>query len=146
MIYQYINNKVNLDVLEAEIVKNIVAPVYISFDSPDVLKICFDPALTTDQHNILTSLVNNHSPKIGEKNYNIKIYFANNLINDIWYNTDNGDGTYSNKVEELIYSYENGKLMSHILKKYYMGDLEYYQEQFDYFFENVTKTIIVKRK
>jgi len=100
-----------------------------------------DYELTQQEQNTINSIieasrgVNDDPPLIGEKKYRIKKYTGNRqLKKETWYHTDNGDGTYADKVEEIIYHYSNKKLTGFTINKYWMnGDLreteeyEYYQ-------------------
>lgn len=97
-----------------------------------------------------------------EKEHVINIYsninITNNLIyirdysngvhlsNESWYYKDNGDGTYSGKVKEIIYNYDEdkkNKLLSMTTKLYYLDGEEYYSDTQQYYCNN--NSIILKR-
>lgn len=42
---------------------------------------------------------------VAEKNFLVAEYYNGKLISETWYGIDNGDGTYSERVEETIYTY-----------------------------------------
>ncbi|MFX1590480.1 MAG: hypothetical protein ACFFC1_20290 [Promethearchaeota archaeon] len=71
--------------------------------------------------------------KIGEKKYNVKEYLpGKRLSKDTWYNK-NDASEYSEKVEEIIYSYQGSKLTQHVKTVYYLTGEISSQETYEYY-------------
>lgn len=71
-----------------------------------------------EQYNEIDQAVTNPPPIVdpkvieSKKKYCVKEYVKNGkrLTKETWYETDNGDGTYSDKTEERVYTYNGNKL------------------------------------
>ena len=71
--------------------------------------------------------------EIGEKLYNVKSYSGQTLTSDAWYSIDNGEGIYSGKVEETVYTYQGSKLTSHTTKTFWLDGTEMSSETWNYY-------------
>jgi len=145
--YQFTKSAVNLEKLEAEIKTspNISqAASYSLYKAPDVLKITFTIDLTAEEQTALQALVSDHSVSdVGEAKFLVKEYDASGrrIIRETWYNTDNGDGTYSGKVTENAYIYNNGKLEKRKEKRFWLDGTEDIDKEWDYFVDGNEKVI-----
>jgi len=100
----------------------------------------FHEEILTSEEQILVNLLIEQSREmednfisIGEKNYRRREYSTSKrLIKETWYHTNNEDGTYSNKVEEIIYTYNSNKLMGYTIKKYWMDGTVRLEENYQY--------------
>jgi len=66
-------------------------------------------------------------------------------IKETWYATDNGDGTYDDKVEEVDYTYSGIKVATKTVKKFRTDGSEYDSEPWDFYANDKTKIILKKR-
>jgi hypothetical protein len=119
------------------LVKNSVinkTPIYVDFTKPN-LNIVFDVDLTPTEVDALTGIVDGVlTSTVGTKNFLVKEYDSNGRLNkDVWYNTDNGDGTYSGKVEETEYVYNGNKVNKYFVKEYWLDGTLKMQEEYRYF-------------
>jgi hypothetical protein len=81
---------------------------------------------------------------IKEKKYQVQTYDSNyQLVTDTWYNTDNGGGSYSVKVEETTYAYSGNNIISKIVKIYHFDGTEASSETWQYLTDG-TKQIMKK--
>lgn len=72
--------------------------------------------------------------------YRVTSNLTNNTITDSLYATDNGDGTYDDLVEETVYTYSNGHLISKTTTIYYDDGGIHTQRSWSYY-RNSTKSI-----
>lgn len=71
---------------------------------------------------------------IRKKKYKVNTYLTNGQIDkEVWYFTDNGDGTYSNRVEKTNYTYNGIILLSKTTKVFYRDGKEASSVTIDYF-------------
>jgi len=68
-----------------------------------------------------------------DKNFKISEYTNNILTKEIWYDTDNGDDTYSGKAEETTFTYQGNKIISKTMITYYYDGTENTAETWSYY-------------
>jgi len=78
---------------------------------------------------------------IPEKKYNVKEYTGNRLDKELWYEKDNGDGTYDKKSEETTYSYSGNKLVNSVIKIFHCDGTEQ-STKTTYYYTSGNSTII----
>jgi len=61
------------------------------------------------------------------------------ILKESYYSTDNGDGTYSNLIEEIIYNYANSKIISKERKIYDVDETLQETKIINYFSNNKNK-------
>ena len=94
--------------LTVEIQGSAIVAVLTHIDTTgDVCDIYFNADLSGEDETILNGLVAAHVPaEIGSKNFLVAEYNSRgNVTKETWYGTDDGDGTYSDPVEETVYTY-----------------------------------------
>jgi hypothetical protein len=82
---------------------------HINTDGDDCILVFGEEPSTGDEA-IVDALVANHTRlSQAEKNFLVAEYANPHsvLVKETWYGTDNGDGTYSDPVEETVYTYTN---------------------------------------
>lgn len=146
--YQFVKDSINLTKLQEEIQTAINTSVnYSVFSEPDVLKIYFDEDLTVEQQDIISSVISSHNAseeQTAEKKFLVKEFSAQNrLVKETWYAIDNGDGTYSNKIEETVYEWSKNDMIGRSFKKFWLDGSETTEEIWKYFKNG--KNIIEKR-
>jgi hypothetical protein len=151
------------------IVQNLVTNYLISVNTPDyesMQNVLINPDLSS-VHNVLqkywkvqdTSVIEmSNSEKeiidafliaktIRQKKFKVSKYDSLfRKISETWYDTDNGDGTYSGKSEEITYTYESSSclLLNYILTTFYYDGSEKSSLQYDYFTNSTQHEIIEK--
>jgi hypothetical protein len=80
----------------------------------------------------------------GEKNYCVKEYQGRRLVKETWYENDNGDDTYSQKVEEIVYNYNQNNLISTVTTTFWTDETPILSKTVEYFTNG--NNIIVKNK
>lgn len=143
--YQYIisddtlNGAVVLDKLKYEInISNISTPLdYLSSDiDGDTLDVWMDEILSGDDANTLHNIIANHDGVVRtilEKKYLVEAYTDNRLATETWYYTDNEDDTYSDKVYETSYAWQDNVLLSKTEKVFYDDGSEQSSKTWNYF-------------
>ena len=139
--YQYSKLYVSSDVLAQTINDNVSMSQnvsYINWSADGILEIFFENDLTADEQAVLQTIVDNHqggNDQFYRQVYYIKTYSASKLTKETWYEIDNGDGTYSGKAREIVYTWSgntlthetetvyctNGAIWSQTTSKYYTG-------------------------
>jgi hypothetical protein len=112
-------------------------------------KISFDKDLTTEEKTLLDSLVELsrgilHYKEIREKKYKVDHYDAQKLTTDSYYDTDNGDGTYSGLAEKTTYTYQGAKLLNKVVVTYYYDGTQASSIKYTYF-QNSNGELIEKQ-
>lgn len=138
-VYTFIRTNVDITRLQVDIKRatNITKQLlYSTFEGPNVLKLYFNAALTIAETAALENVVISHVKGIiGEKKYLVKEYDPTGryLVKETWYNKDNGDGTYSEIVEETLYVWELSKLMKRICNTYWVDGIVKDSEVWEYY-------------
>lgn len=96
--------------------------------------------MSQEDINKIGVVVENHvpGPSINdthrEKKYKVALYNSTyRLETEIWYDTDNGDGTYSGKAEETAYTYQGNSLIYKIHTIYFYDGTVDTQLKTEYF-------------
>jgi len=145
--YQYSKDTVDLLKLEAEIIASVNISTNLDYSThkyPNTLKIFFESDLTGDEQTALQTLVADHATSsIGEMKYLVKEYDPSGrlLIKETWYDTDNGDGTYSGKVSEISYTYNTGRLEKRREKNFWLDGVESKDKAWEYYVDGNEKVI-----
>jgi hypothetical protein len=139
---------VNLDQITNKIKQDSIITtelVHINFTRPD-LSIIFSSALSTPEKDELDTIVNGFSvSSLGKENYHVQTYSNTTLQKDEWYETDNGDGTYSGKCREIEYDYKGKKIVKYFERIYLLnGDLVT-EEEFRYYTQNDGNIVVLKK-
>jgi len=130
---QYISNVILInDINKSSISQDVLG--LIKRDSSLIVQ--FENQLTSDEEITLATIVTNH---IGgdnlfyQENHHVETLSTNKLVKETWYETSNGDGTFSGKAREIVYTWSglsvtqetestyctNGALWSQTTYKYY---------------------------
>lgn len=114
----------------------------------DVLTVVHDPEPSAGEKSQVDSAVAAHNGAgVGEKNYLVRSYSGNLLATETWYNTDDGDGTYSGKVETTSYTYSGQKLVSKSVQSYYTDGTAYgTPEVWNYYTDDTNNRKVEKRQ
>lgn len=80
----------------------------------------------------------------GQKNFCVKEYQGRRLVKETWYEIDNGDDTYSQKVEEIVYNYNKNNLTSTATTTFWTDESPILTKTVEYFTNG--NNIIVKNK
>jgi hypothetical protein len=80
--------------------------------------------------------------KHGNKNFIVKEYNKSILKKEVWYQIDNKDGTYSDKIEETEYFYDGSKIIYHIIKKFLLDGTEESAMKYVYYTNSVGDIIL----
>lgn len=145
------NGKVYSVKLEKEILESSITTGinYINTDEDlDSLDIFMEDVLSNEDETTLDAVVlaHNGSSAIGSENYYIQEYSSNNRLEKrVWYNTDNGDGTYSGKVHEILYYYNGAKLEYSIDSTFMLDGTILTSQRYDYYEQNNPKKHIEKK-
>jgi hypothetical protein len=112
-------------------------------------KISFDKDLTTEEKTLLDSLVELsrgilHYKETREKKYKVGHYDAQKLITDSYYDTDNGNGTYSGLAEKTTYTYQGAKLLDKTVVTYYYDGTQVSSVKYTYY-QNSNGELIEKQ-
>ena len=138
------NKKVNASRLQDEIKSNssITKDLdFITFHNetiPEVI-IEFTSSLSGAEETVLSSLISAHQAGSGIaqiKKYKVTETLQGRTLKVRWYATDNGDGTYLDLAEELIYSYNANKLESISLNVYDTSGALLSPPKVTYFYQN----------
>lgn len=97
--------------------------------------------MTEEEKSAIDLSINSKNSPI--KNFLVKEYNNGIIIKEIWYEIDNGDGTYSIKSEEIEYVYNNKKLDSRIVTYYSYDGSEINKEKWEYY---VNGSYIIEKK
>jgi hypothetical protein len=114
--YNFIKTNVSLNILKNEIndSSDILQDVlYINFCTPD-LSIFFDAELNNDEQTALQTIIDNHVGGNGQFYKDIHLveeFSGGRKISQSWYETDNGDGTYSGLAKKIEYTWSGNKLL-----------------------------------
>jgi hypothetical protein len=100
-----------------------------------------NPAHTIDYNR--KSGVDTNENYQGVKNYCVKDYLGQRLIKETWYEVDNGDGTYSQKVEETVYNYIQNKITSKTTTTFWLDESEILSKTETYYTKD--NKIIIKK-
>ena len=145
--YSYSKEDVLLNKLTIEINESDISTVlsYINFDGFSALDIFFESELSDEEEVILNDLISAHSlTTSGEENFFVQVNNSRgNVVSETWYNTDNGDGTYSGKVREIVYTYSsNGKnLQGRTEKEFWLDGTEKTSKAFEYYTSGSNKIV-----
>lgn len=141
--YNFTKTSANIEQLTIEINNNstIIEDVdYIRYKKTgtDNLKIFFSVDLDAGQQTELGNIVTAHTASVvGSKNFFVEEYNKRNFITkEIWYETDNGDGTYSDKIEETTYFYDTknkNKLLYCVIKNFLKDGTEIDSKTLNYY-------------
>lgn len=84
--------------------------------------------------------------EIGDKNFRVQQYSKNGrtLLSETWYEVDNGDDTYSIKVEETTYIYSGRKVTAHKVEMFNRAGTVVESEDWNYFSSDDNKIILKK--
>lgn len=78
-------------------------------------------------------------------NFKVSSYnTSNQLTSETWYDTDNGDGTYSNIAEQITYTYSGIVLMSRVETVYFYDGTVSSAETYNYY-RNDANALIEKK-
>lgn len=83
--------------------------------------------------------------KFAEENYHVATYQSKLLKKEEWFETDNGDGTYSTKAREIAYTYTGKNLTQHVEKWFYTDGTEVRSETVNYFYDPAAGKVIRKK-
>lgn len=149
MNYIYEKANVSLSQLTSEIKNDPLIATELSYMNhiePDNLEIFFDGSLTSEEKTQLDTIVSGHIiSTTGNKNYLVKDFLQNGRISlETWYDTDNGDGTYSGKIEETIYTYIGNKLTEYVIKIFLLNGVLLSEQKYEYYSQGTSKVIIKK--
>lgn len=136
MEYKYTFNKIDINIsqLHLEILESFMDLLYLTHNYPDDLKVVLSRELTTNEHTTITNIINNHLPSSKpSKNFYIRRNVSNKLITETWYETDNGDGTYSGKSEEIEFIYSKNTLTTRIERSFLSNGAVISEKIFDYY-------------
>jgi len=114
---------------------------YMNLLEPDALSIFFENDLTQNEQTVLAGLVNAHDASKGgtyQENYHLSEYVSGKLTKETWYETDNGDGTYSNKARDIVYSWTTNYLTSYTESIYYKSGTLKEKEVYNYYTNGMT--------
>lgn len=79
------------------------------------------------------------------KNFKVSSYNSSSqLTSDTWYDTDNGDGTYSNMAEQVVYTYSANVLMSRVDTIYFYDGTISSAATYNYY-RNDQNALIIKK-
>ena len=84
----------------------------------------------------MSGIVNDHNGGNGlfyKENYKVVEYNNGYKSKEIWYQTDNGDGTYSGKAKEIEYTWNENVLLFYLEKIYCTNDVLYTESKFEYY-------------
>jgi len=97
--------------------------------------------MTADEKTALDNLLK--AKTFRQKNYKISSYdTTNSLTKDTWYDTDNGDGTYSGKAEETTYTYQSGiALLYKIVDTYFYDETVASSIKYEYYINSQNQII-----
>ena len=121
--YTYYKNIISPSILKKDI-EDVFGEIFINIEwnrDAGYIKINFNSEITIEQKTQLDNIINDHVGGDGEffeAEYSIKEYVGSKLSKEIWYNTDNGDGTYSDKFKEIEYVWDNGKVIKEYERVY----------------------------
>ena len=101
-----------------------------------------DPSHTLEPSKV--SVLETNENYLGEKNFCVKEYQGRRLVKETWYENDNGDDTYSQKVEEIIYNYNKNNLISTVATTFWTDESPITSKTVEYFTNG--NNIIVKNK
>lgn len=137
--YDFTKLYVSLGVLTDEVNAVMSKDVsYMNGSSDGTLQIFFDEELTVEEQAVLQAAVDAHAGGNGQfykENHHVQTLSSNKLTKEMWYETSNGDGTYSGKAREIEYTWSgisvtqetesvyctNGALWVQTTYKYYMN-------------------------
>ena len=112
---------------------------YWKVDSTSVVE------MSTQEKAEVDSIIN--ATLIKDKNFKLETYDpTNRKILETWYATDNGDGTYKDKVEETTFTYQSGTavLLYKTVAVYYADGSEVSSTRYSYY-KNSMGQIIEKK-
>jgi len=148
-IYEYTKDLVDIEQLLIQINANAEIGQLssrITLEGNDDLKIYFEDELTSEEQTTLQEVVNVHTAsEFGEKKYLVKEYDGRLLKKEIWYNKDNGDGTYDEIVEEKEYFYEGIRIIGYKITIYWINGLIHSQEEYEYYVQDGGEIVIIKQ-
>jgi hypothetical protein len=76
----------------------------------------------------------------------VKYSLQSRVETETWYDTDNGDGTYSGKAEETTYTYLDAIMLYRIVVVYYYDGTVSSTTKYEYYKNSTTNEIIEKQK
>jgi hypothetical protein len=138
--YDFNKATVNIQHLEEEIVSaGLPAPDYSisnAGETPNNLHITFTDALDAGQQTTLSNTVTSHtvpSENFLQWKYEITTKQGVKTTAIKRYATDNGDGTYSDLVEEILFAYSGPNIISKEHKVYYDDANLHKREKWEYY-------------
>lgn len=142
--YQFYKTDVNIEKLIIQILKcKSISPdvEYVTLHS-EYLLVHFESEIDSEEFGVLSGIVYNHNNNgFGIKKYCIKEYNNGMISKETWYDTDNGDGTYSGLVETTDYVYSNNILLSSKVTSYWLDGSVCDEEETKYYRTPDLKTI-----
>lgn len=102
----------------------------------DVLSIFFQNELITEEQTALATIVTNHVGGNGQfyrEIYHIDYYESGKKTAEEWYETDNGDETYSGKARRIKYTWSGNKLIQEDEYVYCTNGAVWFKNSYKYY-------------
>ena len=113
--YDFAKQDVSYDILIKSINSSSISQDVVSLiKRGDTLSVQFESDLSSDEQITLQTIVDAHVGGNGQfyqAIYQIDYYTSGIKIAEEWYETDNGDGTYTGKAKRTEYTWISNKLM-----------------------------------